>query len=268
MSSRRHKETESENTKPHQAESHEDGRLRAKSNNNSTSKKYFSRISEIKLFSGIGGLLKSTGTATRYLAEKITQALGAPLGTCTFEIDDKWVKMKIPRSEFNDRDIEMLQQYNAHASPQQEEKTKKDNRGCKAIEYLYNKIVDSKLGQFFRASWGAVKEKGIKVVAFCSSFFIASNKVFSSNDDPYGYRKVSHYYDNVVLPEIELGTIDPITREWLDRNIRWFRNWKPAVTYEDQKAKRGRAKHRLWEKLIEALQSFLIDLAPEYAVAC
>jgi len=256
--SRRHKESERENTKPQQAEPHADGRLRDKSGMESTSD---------KIYSVFDGLLKATfvGSAVRYLAGKITQVLGSPSGKIV--VDDKWVK--IPRSAFNERDIDLLRQYNAHASPQQEERTERSKGGRNPIKQLFSKIADSAAVQFFRKTWDAAKKckafyRGTD--QFCTSFFIAANKVFSPDDDPYGYGRVSHYH-RVIKEEVEKEMPEPFGRKTLNNWIMWFRDWKPAVTYEDRKAKKERAKHRLWEKLAEWVQDYLTFLAPEYAIA-
>lgn len=267
--SRRHKETESENIKPHQAESHEDVRLSTKSNEKSTSN---------VIFSGIGKYLKFTVTATRYLTERITQTLGTTLGTSTFEIDDKWVQMKIPRSSFDDYDIQLLQQYNAHVSHRQEERTRKGKGGRNPINRLFRNITDNMAAQFFLDTWNAVKEKCIEmyegVAQCCVCFFKAASRVFSPEDDDDSYGK-REYYHSVLVKEIpELPTTESLKEKpvlpvlkTLNNWFKWFEEWKPAVTYEDRKAKKERARHRLWDKLIDWVQKYLMDLAPEYAVA-
>ena len=210
--SRRHPETENETIKLHQAESHEEGRLRDKSNEKSTSNKLNSVINRLRKVTNVR-------TASKYIAEKITQALDTAFGSCTIEIDNKWVK--IPRSLFDEQDIESLLQYSSNARIQQEERPRKRNGGRNPIKRLFSKFADSKLVQYFRDTWRAAKVKGDKLyesfITFCSSFFIASNKVFSPDDDPFGYGKVKHYY-KVILPEIEREMSEPFTREWLNKN--------------------------------------------------
>lgn len=259
--SRRHRETENETIKSHQAESYEDGRLRDQSNEMSASNKLSS------VFSGLQKINVVRKTKS-YLAEKISQAIYTALGNCTIEVDDTWVK--IPRSLFNVKDIEILEQFCPNVNSHQEESSRKENRGRKTIKQLFSKFSDSKFVQYFRDTWNAAKEIGVSLyeefTSFCSTFFIASNKVFSPDDDPYGYGKVSHYYE-VILPEIKKEMANPFTREWLNGKIRWFEYWRPAVTYEDRRAKKERRRHRVWEELIEWVQSYLKYLAPEYALA-
>lgn len=179
----------------------------------------------------------------------------------TIEVDDKWVKF--PLSAFDEADIADVRGYTTNIGIQLEEKPEKKKKGGRnPIKRLFSKISDSKVVQCFHNTLNAVKEKCIElyegITQYSTCFLKASNNVFSPDDDPYG--KVSHYHRILEFEVPELPT-----RKTLNNWLRWFEDWRPAVTYEDRKAKNERARHRLWEKLIEWIQSYLTQLAPQYA---
>ena len=191
---------------------------------------------------------KRIGTSTRYLAEKIASALSTAFEKNEIEVDDEWVK--IPR-----RYVEQFDLF--------EEEQRKYKTGRNPINRLFTRIADSKIVQFFHDTIDAVKLKceelyeGITQFSVC--FLKAAFKVFSPDDDPYG--KLSHYHrilENEV-PELP-------TRKTLNNWYKWFDEWQKVVYNENRFEKKERTKHRLWERLIEWIRSYLTQLAPQYVV--
>ena len=237
--SRRHREQEKNDNEPQQAESQGDGRL----------ERTRVRIRNFIPFKGI--ITKRDGTKDRFSLGKIASAISKAFSTAfekdEIEVDEQWVK--IPLKYFDEETII-------------EEMEKKSKGGRNPIKRLFDRISDSKAVQYFHDTLDAVKEKCVElyenITQYCTCFLKAANKVFSPDDDPYG--KVSHYHRI-----LELGVPELPTRKTLNNWLKWFEDWRPAVTYEDHKAKKERARHRLWEKLIEWIQSYLFELAPQYA---
>ncbi len=243
--SRRHKENDIDSYKPQQAESHADGSLRVQSDKDSTSKKQISGLSITRRFS----------TATDYLAKKITDSLRKAFLQREIEVDDKWVK--IPRRYLEDylSSINLKECQDTCAE-------EKRNKGRPWLKRLIAKVEDSKVVGWFKTTLHEAKRKckelyqDITQVAVC--FLKGIHEVMAPDEDPYG--KLSHYH-RMLANDIP----DMPSRETLSRHYRWFVNWKKAVTYEDGKAKNERHKHRIWERLVQWIKDFLIELAPQYA---
>ena len=237
--SRRHKEQETEiNHKPQQAESQADG----------SQERDYSYLNKFLKFT----IAKRDGTKGRFSLDKIVSAISKAFTKASeedeIEVDDKYVK--IPLQYFDDKTIEEVQ--------------KKSKGGRNPVKRLFSGISDSKVVEYFHNTLNAVKEKCIElyenITQYSTCFLKAANKTFSPDDDPYG--KISHYHR---ILEDEVPELP--TRKTLNNWLRWFDDWKPAVTYEDRKDKKQRARHRLWERLIEWIKKYLMELAPKYAVA-
>lgn len=243
--SRRHKENDIETYKPQQAESHADGSPRVPSDHESTSNKLFSGLS----------ITRKLSSATRYLANKITESIGKAFSLGEIEVDDKWVK--IPRRYFEDSlsSISLEDYHDTHAE-------EKCNKGRPLLKRLIDKVEDSKVVNWFKTTLHEAKQKckelyqNITQIAVC--FLKGIHEFMAPDEDPYG--KVS-YYHRMLAEDVP----DMPSRETLSRHYRWFVNWKKAETYEDGKAKNERHKHRIWERLLHWIKEFLITLAPQYA---
>ena len=179
-------------------------------------------------------------------------------------IDDEWVK--IPRKYLEGQLFDVAHEL-AHIA-EGPPPDKKPKSGAPLIQRLIDKVEDSKVVGWFKATLKKAKQEVVELyqdmtqytVCFLNGIFQA----FCPDDDPY--RKVSHYYRMLVCPdEPENGIAGIPSRETINRNCKWFREWREAVTYEDPKAKREKHKHRIWERLVRWIKEFLLTLAPQYA---
>ena len=243
--SRRHKENDIGIYKPHQAESHADGSLRVPSDHDSTSNKLLSGLTVTRCFS----------VAPKYMANILAKAIEKAFSLHEIEVDDKWIK--IPRPYFEDSLSSIrLEEYKESYAEE------KRNKGRPWLKRLIDKVEDSKVVDWFKTTLHEAKEKckelyqGITQVAVC--FLKGIHEVMVPDADPYG--KVSHYH-RMLAEEIP----DIPSRETLSRHYKWFVSWKKTETYEDGKAKNERHKHRIWERLVQWIKNFLIELAPQYA---
>lgn len=237
--SRRHKEQETEsNYKPQQAESRADG----------SHERDNSFLDKILNFT----ITKRDGTKDRFSLDKIVSAVANAFKKASvsdeIEVDDKY--LKIPLQYVDENIIKEVQ--------------KKSKGGRNPVKRLFSRISDSKVVEYFHNTLCAVKEKCIElyesITQYSTCFLKAANQFFSPEDDPYG--KISHYHRILECEVVELPT-----RKTLNNWLRWFEDWSPAVTYEDRKEKKQCARHRLWERLIDWIKKYLMELAPEYAVA-
>ena len=253
--SRRHKESEiTDNNKSHQAESHADGSPRVTRS----------------LFSGFGGLkfsvTKRDGSKCGFSLSKVISAITSAFEKKAVEVDDKWVK--IPRRYFDGVElspmgyIDCINERGLHELLPSEDKPR---RGHPKLKQLINKFKDSKVVGWFKSAWAEAKSKakeiyqGLTQMAVC--FLRGIHLAFSSEgDDPYG--KVSHYHQ---MLETEIPELP--SRKTISRNYKWFVEWKAQLRekYEDAKQKKERYKHWLWERLIEWIRQYLLELAPQYA---
>ena len=169
------------------------------------------------------------------------------------EIDDKWVK--IPRSLF---EIHLDE-----TPPFTEVLEKKSQRGRPIISRLIKRIADSEVVAYFKKALETTKKKCVElyegISQFCVCFLKGIHNAFCPDDDAYG--KISHYHR--LLDEAITGIP---TRRTISNCYKWFVEWKTVYT-DTVKEKAEKAKHRLWMKLIEWIQSFLLEIAPQYAVA-
>lgn len=176
-------------------------------------------------------------------------------------IDDKY--LKIPLTAFKESTTDTFNRIVNKVVAQEEEKSEANKRGAPPIKRLFKKITDSKVMQFFHKTKDTVKKKCAELVEnltqFCVCFFHGIHQAFAPDEDPY--RKVSHYHD---MLKAEVSDIP--TRRTLSNYNNWFVNWVPVVFKETPKEKKERNRHRLWEKLIEWIYSYLLIIAPEYAV--
>ena len=251
--SRRHKENEPiDNNKPHQTESHADGSLRVKRS----------------LFSGFEGLkivTKRDGSKCRFSLSMVISAITSAFEKKEVEVDDDWVK--IPRRYFDDvlSPSEYLGYIIERGQSDHSLEEDKPKRGHPRLKQLINKFKDTEVVGWFKSAWAEAKSKAkefyqdLTQMSVC--FLRGIHLAFSSeDDDPYG--KVSHYHQMLEeeIPELP-------SRETISRNYRWFVNWKALLSekYEDAKQRKERYKHRLWEKLIEWIRQYLLELAPQYA---
>jgi len=253
--SRRHKETEiADNNKSRQAESHADGSPRVKRS----------------LFSGFGvsnfSVTKRDGSKCGFSLNKVISAITSAFEKKEVEVDDNWVK--IPRRYFDDDVLSPSEflgyicERRLHEFSAQEDNPK---RGHPRLKQLINKFKDCEVVGWFKSAWAAAKSKALEFyqdltqmsVCFLRSIHLAFS---SEDDDPYG--KVSHYHQ---MLENEIPGLP--SRETISRNYRWFVNWKALLSekYEDAKHKKERYKHWLWERLIEWIRQYLLELAPQYA---
>jgi hypothetical protein len=231
--SRRHKENDIDKIKPLQVESHEDG---------SPKRKRFTLG-----FIGLIDKIIKVDTPDTSLTEKFSAVIIKAFRKKEFEVDDNWVK--IPRRYF-ESEFEF-----AEASP-------KSKGGRNPIKSLFKKISDSQLMKHFHNGLHSLKSKCIhlyeSVTQYSICFLKAAFNVFAPDDDPYGM--ISHYHDILKYEVDEFPG-----RKTLSNWYRWFEDWRPSVTYEDRKAKKNHARHRLWERLIDWIRSYLIEAAPQYA---
>lgn len=242
--SRRHKENDINTYKPQQAESHADGSLRDKG------------LSCLGLSIKNFTVTKRDGSKDKFSSDIIMNAIVKAFEKMDVEMDDKW--LKIPRRYFE----ESLSTIRLTALGQEPPPNEKRNKGRPWLKRLIDKVEDSKVVGWFKATLHEAKEKckelyqDITQVAVC--FLKGIHEFMAPDEDPYG--KLS-YYHRMLVKEIP----DIPSRETLSRHYRWFVNWKKAETYEDAKAKNKRHKHRIWERLIRWIKEFLMELAPQYA---
>lgn len=233
--SRRHKENDIDNIKPQQAESHVDG----------SQEREYSFLNKILKFTVTKKRLK---TSSRYLAEKIASAITTAFENDEIEVDDDWVK--IPRR--------YLERYELF-----DKTRRKSKAGRNPIKRLFASIADCKVVQYFHDTLDAVKLKCEElyedITQFSVCFLKSAFKVFSPDDDSYG--KQSHFHRILAdeVPEFP-------SRKTLNNWCKWFDEWKPAIFNESRTEKKERARHWLWEKLIEWIQRYLTQLAPQYVV--
>ena len=235
--SRRHKENDIDNIKPQQAESHEDG----------SQERHYHLLDFLKFT-----ITKRDGKKDRFSPDKIASAISKAFSKAyeddKIEVDDVYVK--IPR-----RYVEHYELF--------EEEQRKSKAGRNPIKRLFARIADSKVVQFFHDTLDAVKLKCEElyedITQFSVCFFKSAFKVFSPDDDSYG--KQSHYH-RIFADEVP----DFPSRKTLNNWCKWFDEWKPAIFNESRTEKKERARHRLWEKLIEWIQRYLLQIAPQYVV--
>lgn len=253
--SRRNKEKEiADNNKSRQAESHADGSPRVNRS----------------LFSGFGvsnfTVTKRDGSKFGFSLNKVISAIKSAFEKKEVEVDDNWVK--IPRRYFDDDVLSpseflgYISERGLHEFSAQEDKPK---RGHPKLRQLINKFKDSEVVGWFKSACAEAKSKAKEIyqdltqmsVCFLRSIHLAFS---TEDDDPYG--KVSHYHQ---MLENEIPGLP--SRETISRNYRWFVNWKALLSekYEDAKRKKERYKHWLWERLIEWIRQYLLELAPQYA---
>ena len=184
---------------------------------------------------------------------KLAEVIGNVFRHCGFEIDDKWVK--IPRSFFEVH-LDETPPYEAVL----EEKSK---RGRPIVKRLISRIADSEVVGYFKKTLKTAQTKCVElyegISQFCVCFLKGIYNAFSPDDDPYG--RISHYHR--ILDEALIGIP---TRKTISNCYKWFVEWKTVYT-NTVKEKAEKAKHRLWMKLIEWIQSFLLEIAPQYAIA-
>lgn len=184
---------------------------------------------------------------------KLAEVIGNAFMHYGIEIDDKWVK--IPRSFFEVH-LDETPPYEAVLEG-------KSKRGRPIIERLISKIADSEVVGYFKKTMKTAKTKCVELykntAQFCVCFLKGLHNAFCPDDDPYG--KISHYHR--ILDEAITGIP---TRKTISNYYKWFVEWKTVYT-DTVKEKAEKAKHRLWMKLIEWIQSFLLEIAPQYAIA-
>lgn len=243
--SRRHKENDIEQTKPHQAESQRDDGM-----------EIFSRLT-----------VSSTNLTNKIssLCHIITNAVTNALKNEDIEIDDQWVK--IPRRYLELKDFRSFGLRSFDSPPELTPHTEKEQRkrGRHWLQRLINKVEDSTVVGWFKTTLSKAKQMVQElyqdVTQFAVCFLKGIHEAFCPDDDPYG--KLSHYHRMLVNPDAEIPDIP--SRETLSRHYRWFRDWREEVTYEDKKAKREKYKYRIWERLIQWIKKFLLAMAPQYA---
>ena len=169
------------------------------------------------------------------------------------EIDDKWVK--IPKSFF-----EVLLD---ETTPYEDVLEGQKHKGRPTITRLIKNIADSEVVGYFKKSLKTAMEKCKKlysdITQFCVCFLKGIFNIFSPANEPYG--KVTHYH------RILSDSIEGIpTRKTLSNNYKWFVEWRVTDSRE-ARDKVNKIKHRIWEKLIEWIQNYLLKIAPQYAIA-
>jgi len=243
--SRRHKENDIEQTKPHQAESQRDdsmGKIMRFTVSSTSLKNKMSRLCHI-----------------------ISNAVTDALKNEDIEIDDQWVK--IPRRYLELKDFLSFGLRSLDGPPELTPHTEKkqSKRGRHWLKRLVDKVEDSTVVGWFKTTLNKAKEMVQElyqnVTQFAVCFLKGIHEAFCPDDDPYG--KLSHYHRMLVNPDA--GIPDIPSRETLSRYYRWFRDWREEVTFEDRKAKRMKRKHRIWERLIQWIKEFLLAMAPQYA---
>lgn len=243
--SRRHKENDIEQTKPHQAEPQRGDSM--------------------------GKIMRFTVSSTSFtnnlssLCHIITNAVTNALKNEDIEIDDQW--LKIPRKYlepecslcFGLRSLDGPPELTPHTEKKQ------SKRGRHWLKRLVDKVEDSTVVGWFKTTLNKAKEMVQElyqdVTQFAVCFLKGIHEAFCPDDDPYG--KLSHYHRMLVNPDAEIPDIP--SRETLSRYYRWYRDWREEVTFEDRKAKRMKRKHRIWERLIQWIKEFLLAMAPQYA---
>ena len=167
------------------------------------------------------------------------------------KVDDQFVK--IPRDCF---DPDSLSDYIAH---QQEENVQR--RGRNLVRRLISTVEDSKVVGFFKKTLKAAQQKCKSLYQdmkqFCVCFLRGVFKTFSPHEDPYG--KLTHYH-RIISSEVE----GIPCRKTISNAYKWFVEWKRSA-YETMMERIERERHRIWEKLIEWIYTYLIQLEPLYA---
>ena len=235
--SRRHKENDIEQTKPHQAEPQRGDSM--------------------------GKIMRFTVSSTSFtnnlssLCHIITNAVTNALKNEDIEIDDQW--LKIPRKYlepecslcFGLRSLDGPPELTPHTEKKQ------SKRGRHWLKRLVDKVEDSTVVGWFKTTLNKAKEMVQElyqdVTQFAVCFLKGIHEAFCPDDDPYG--KLSHYHRMLVNPDAEIPDIP--SRETLSRYYRWFKDWREEVTFEDRKAKRMKHKHRIWEMLIHEEYPYL-----------
>ena len=243
--SRRHKENDIEQTKPHQAEPQRDDSM-----------------GKIMRFTVSSSCLSNKISS---LCHIITNAFTNAIKNEGIEIDDQW--LKIPRKYlepecslcFGLRSLDGPPELTPHTEKKQ------SKRGRHWPQRLINKVEDSTVVGWFKTTLSKAKQMVQElyqdVTQFAVCFLKGIHEAFCPDDDPYG--KLSHYHRMLVNPDAEIPDIP--SRETLSRHYRWFREWREEVIYEDRKAKREKYKHWIWERLIQWIKEFLLAMAPQYA---
>lgn len=184
---------------------------------------------------------------------KLAEVIGNAFMHYGIEIDDKWVK--IPRSFF--------EVHLDETTPLEAVMEEKSKRGRPIIKRLISKIADSEVVGYFKETMKTAKTKCVELykntAQFCVCFLKGLHNAFCPDDDPYG--KISHYHR--ILDEAIIGIP---TRKTISNCYKWFVEWKTVYT-DTVKEKAEKAKHRLWMKLMEWIQSFLLEIAPQYSIA-
>lgn len=185
--------------------------------------------------------------------KKLMEVIGSAFMHRGIEIDDKWVK--IPRSFFKVH-LDETPPFEAVL----EEKSK---RGRPLVKRLISKIADSEVVDYFKKTFKTVQKKCVElyegISQFCVCFLKGIYNAFCPDDNPYG--KISHYHR--ILDEALIGIP---ARKTISNCYKWFVEWKTVYT-DTVKEKAEKAKHRLWMKLIELIHSYLLEIAPQYAIA-
>ena len=182
---------------------------------------------------------------------KILESVGTAFLKKKAKVDDQFVK--IPRDCF---DPDSLSDYIAH---QQEENVQR--RGRNLVRRLISTVEDSKVVGFFKKTLKAAQQKCKSLYQdmkqFCVCFLRGVFKTFSPHEDPYG--KLSHYH-RIISSEVE----GIPCRKTISNAYKWFVEWKRSA-YETMMERIERERHRIWEKLIEWIYTYLIQLEPLYA---
>ena len=254
--SRRHKENDIEQSEPHEAESQGDGSIIGKC---------FSSKSTNLLNKMLVVVKQPESSLTTKLSDAITCAILKAFQKREVVMDDKWLKIPsryVKSSLFNVlHELEHIQ-----CSPPPEKKEPKRGRGL--LTRLIDKFEDSQVVDWFKNTWNVgkqiAKEICLNITQFTVCFLKGIHEAFCPDDDPYG--KISHYHRMLAVPdEPEKGIPNIPSRVTINRNYKWFTEWREAVTYEDGKAKRKRHKHRIWKRLVQWIKEYLLTLAPQYA---
>lgn len=243
--SRRHKENDIEQTKPHQAEPQRDDSM-----------------GKIMRFTVSSSCLSNKISS---LCHIITNAFTNAIKNEGIEIDDQW--LKIPRKYLEPECLLCFGLRSLDGPPELTPHTEKkqSKRGRHWLKRLVDKVEDSTVVGWFKTTLNKAKEMVQElyqdVTQFAVCFLKGIHEAFCPDDAPYG--KLSHYHRMLVNPDAEIPDIP--SRETLSRHYRWFRDWREEVIYEDRKAKREKYKHMKWERLIQWIKEFLLAMAPQYA---
>ena len=242
--SRRHREDETvDNYKPLKVESHEDDHQR---------KSRFT-FSGYSLLNKLLKVVKKSEEPSSFSADKVIHSIVKAFSNAEIEVDEEWVK--IPRSCFRSYPG-ILDEYAA-------EKTEPPKKEPSIVKRLFNKIDNSELVRLFKSTLKEVKMKCTElyenVTQFATCFLRGSNQAFTPDDDPYG--KLSLYH-RILRPEVN----DLQTRKTLNNYMKWFVEWRPVIAVKETvKEKKERFRHRIWERLIEWICKYLLEVAPQYA---